>query len=202
MHERLLYQKLSLCSVIHKNNIDPWHPRQTQLEKYRPLYSSVIEKIYSAIEHRQDLSRSAFGFKFQDVACSFSSDPVSLYRGTKFNNINRLLNVPASYSFHTKCKSIIILEMCPITGANSFSLLDNISCFNDFSVVSYYKVLRIGLIYDRIDAIFDHYLDWSFKEATRIRGGTGKRFRVTDLSNIPKSFESFLCISQNKKLSK
>ena len=123
MHKRLLYQKLSLSSVIHKNNIDPWHPRQTQLEKYRPLYSSVIEKIYSAIDHRQDLSRSAFGFKFQDVACSFSSDPVSLYRGTKFNNINRLLNVPASYSFHTKCKSIIILKKCSITGAKCFSLL-------------------------------------------------------------------------------
>ena len=202
MHERLLYQKLSLCSEIHKNNFDPWHPRQTQLEKYRPLCSSIIEKIYSAIEHRQDLSRSVFGFKFQDVAYSFSSDPLSLHHRTKSNNINQLLNAPASHSFHTKWKPIIILEMCSITGANGFSLLDNISCFNDFPAVLYYNVLRIDLIYDRIDAIFDHYLDWSFKEATRITVGAGKRFRFTDLSKILKSFERFLYISQNKKISK
>ena len=184
---------------IKKKNFDPWHPRQTQLEKYRPLYSSILEKIYSATDHRQDLSRSVFGFKFQDVAYSFSSDPVSLYHGTKSNNINQLLNVPASYSFHTKCKSIIILEKCSITGAKCFSLLDNISCFNDFPAVSYYKVLRIGLIYGRIDAIFDHYLDWSFKEATRITGGARKRFRFTDLSKNPKSFESFYTSARIKK---
>ena len=30
-NEKLLYHKVSLCSGIH-NNLDPWHPRQTQLE--------------------------------------------------------------------------------------------------------------------------------------------------------------------------
>ena len=49
INERLLYQKMSLSSGIHKNNFDPWHPRQTQLEKYCPLSSAVIKKIYSAI---------------------------------------------------------------------------------------------------------------------------------------------------------
>ena len=75
----------------------------------------------------------------------------------------------------------------------------NISCFNDFPAVSYYKVLRIGLIYDRIDAIFDHYLHWSFKEAARITGGARKRFRFTDLSKNPKRFESFHTSARIKK---
>ena len=45
INERRLYQKVSLCTGIHKNNFDPWHPRQTQLEKYCPLSSSFIKKI-------------------------------------------------------------------------------------------------------------------------------------------------------------
>ena len=60
INERHLYQKVSLCTGIHKNNFDPWHPRQTQLEKYCPPSSSVIKKIYSPIEHRQELSRTVF----------------------------------------------------------------------------------------------------------------------------------------------
>ena len=134
MHETLLYQKLSLCSGIHENNFDPWHPRETQLEKHYPLYYSIIKKIYSATEHRQDLSRTAFGFEFQDVAYSLSSDPASLYHETKSDIINRLLNTPASYCFHTKFKSIIILKMCPIIRGKCFSLLDNISYFNDLAI--------------------------------------------------------------------
>ena len=63
-------------------------------------------------------------------------------------------------------------------------------------------VLRLGSVYDRIDAMFDHYFDWSLKEATRIRVRTGKRLKITELSETLKSFESFLCISQNKELSK
>ena len=111
INERLLYQKVSLCSGIHENNFDPWYPRQTQLEKYRPLSSSVIKKIYSAIEHRQDLSRTVFEFEFQDVPYSLSSDPISMYHGTKSDIMIRLPNAPASHHLHTKCKSVIIFEM-------------------------------------------------------------------------------------------
>ena len=85
INERLLYQKVSLCSGIHKNNFDPCNPRQTQLEKYHPLSSSFIKKIYSAVEHRQELSRTVFKFEFQGVPYSLSSDPISIYHGTKSN---------------------------------------------------------------------------------------------------------------------
>ena len=63
-----------------------------------------------------------------------------------------------------------------------FSLPDNISCFNDLAIVLYYEVLRLGSNHDRIDAVFDRYLDRSLKEATRIIRGTGTRFKITELS--------------------
>ena len=111
INERLLYQKVSLCSRIHKNNFDPWHPRQMQLEKYHPLSSSVIKKIHSAIEHRQKLSRTVFEFEFQGVSCSSSSDPISMCHEAKSDIMIRLPNAPASHHLHTKCKSVIIFEM-------------------------------------------------------------------------------------------
>lgn len=40
IHQRLLYQKV----LYHKNNFNPWHPRQTQFEKHHPPSSSVIGK--------------------------------------------------------------------------------------------------------------------------------------------------------------
>ena len=52
--------------------------------------------------------------------------------------------------------------------------------------------------YDRIDAVFDRYFDRSLKEATRISRGTGTRLKITELCGIPKNFESFLHVSQNK----
>ena len=128
IQERLLYQNVSLCSGMHKNNFDPWHLKQAQSEKYRPLSSSIIKKIYSAIKHRQDLSRTMLEFEFQDVVYSLSSDPISIYHRTKSDIMIRLPIAPASH-LHKKFKSVIILEMPPIIRAKCFSLPDNISCF-------------------------------------------------------------------------
>ena len=198
IQDRLLYQKVSIFSPIHKNNFDLWQSRQTQLEKHRPLSSLTIKKIFSAIELRQDLATTVFEFELNDVPYSLSSNPVSLYRGTKSDIINRLPNATTTSKHHTECKSAIILEMSPIIRANCLSLPENISCFNDVAVILYYEVLKQGSGYDRIDAVFDRYFDRSLKEATRIRRGTETRLKITELCGIPKNFESFLHVSQNK----
>ena len=44
IQDRLLYQKVSICSPIHKNNFNLWQSRQTQLEKHRALSSLTIRK--------------------------------------------------------------------------------------------------------------------------------------------------------------
>ena len=105
---------------------------------------------------------------------------------------------PASHHIHTKYKSVIIQKIYPIIGAKFFSLPDNISCFNDLDVALYYEVLRLGSGYDRIDVVFDRCFDPSLKEATRISRRTRTKFKVTELWEIPKNFESFLHIIQNK----
>ena len=109
--------------------------------KIPPSIFSVIKKIYSAIEHRQELSRTAFEFEFQDVPYSLSSDPISMYNGTKCDIMIQLPNAPASHHHNTKCKSVTILEMSPIIRAKCLTLPDNISCFNDLAVVLYDEVL-------------------------------------------------------------
>ena len=68
---------------MHKNNFDSWNPRPKELGKNYSLSSSSIIKIYTVIEHKQDLSRNVFGVKFQDMKYSLSSNPMSLYHGTK-----------------------------------------------------------------------------------------------------------------------
>ena len=36
IHERFLYQKVSLCSGIHKNNFDPLAPKANAIGKIQP----------------------------------------------------------------------------------------------------------------------------------------------------------------------
>ena len=74
------------------------------------------------------------GFEFDDVAYSFSLDPVSLYHGKKSDIMMQSANVPASHHLHAKYKSVIILEMSSIITAKHFSLPDYISSFNDLAV--------------------------------------------------------------------
>ena len=166
--------------------------------KTPPSVISDLKKICSAIEHRQDLATTAFEFELNDAPYSLSSNPVSLYHRTKSDIINRLPNATTTREYHIECKSAIILEMSPIIRAKFLSLPENISCFNDVAVTLYYELLKQGLGYDRIDAVFDRYFDRSLKEATRISRGLGTKLKITELCGIPKNFESFLHVSQNK----
>ena len=88
--------------------------------------------------------------------------------------------------------------MSPIIRAKCFSLLDIILCFSDLAVVLYYEVLRLGSDYERIDLVFDCYFNWTLKEVTRISKGTGARFQIIELPEIPKHFENLLHINQNR----
>ena len=142
IQDRPMYQKVSICSPIYKNNFDLWQSRQTQLEKRRPLSFLTIKKICSAIKHRQDLATTVFEFELNDVPYSLSSNPVSLYHGTKSDIINRLPNATTTLEHHTECKSAISLEIHPIVRAKCLSLPENISCFNDVAVISYTRYLN------------------------------------------------------------
>ena len=79
--------------------------------------------------------------------------------------------------------------MSPIIRTKYFYLPDNISCFIDLDVVLHYEILELSSSYDRINVIFDQYLNQSWKEGTRNSRGAGPRFRITELSEIPKRFE-------------
>ena len=61
----------------------------------------------------------------------------------------------------------------------------------------FYTTSYLDLVRARIDTVFVHYFDRSLKEATQIRSKWNK-IKISELSEIPKNFESFLHISQNK----
>lgn len=52
---------------------------------------------------------------------------------------------------------------------------------------------------DRIDIIWDVYRAASLKESTRERRGKGIRRKVSGQTNLPSSFQDFLCDSKNKQ---
>ena len=83
-----------------------------------------------------------FEFELNDAPYSLSSNPVSLYHGTKSDIINRLPNATTTLEHHTECKSAIMLEMSPIIRAKCLSLPENISCFNDVAVILYLNKVR------------------------------------------------------------
>ena len=93
--------------------------------------------------------------------------------------------------FTRNVKSAIILKISPIIRTKCFSLPDNISCFNELDVVLYYEITELGSGYERINVVFDRYFNQSLKEGAQNSRGTGARFKITELSEIPKSFECF-----------
>ena len=52
---------------------------------------------------------------------------------------------------------------------------------------------------DRIDIIWDIYRVESLKESTREKRGKGIRRKVSGQTNLPSSFQDFLCDSRNKQ---
>ena len=58
--------------------------------------------------------------------------------------------------------------MSPIIRTKYFYLPDNISCFINLAVVLHYEILELGSSYDRINIIFDDYLNQSWKEEHKI----------------------------------
>ena len=93
--------------------------------------------------------------------------------------------------FTRNVNSAIILKISPIIRTKCFSLPDNISCFNDLAVVLYYEITELGSGYERVNVVLDRYFNQSLKEGARNSRGTGAKSRITELSEIPKSFECF-----------
>ena len=60
-------------------------------------------------------------------------------------------------------------------------------------------IMSCGRDIHRIDLVFDAYWDNSLKSSTRLRRGTGDRVKVTLQTPIPKNWNAFLKVSENKE---
>ena len=76
----------------------------------------------------------------------------------------------------------------------------SLASFGEFSLLVYYKVMKYGTNYDRIDLVFDQYFNKSLKEGTRSWRGEGSQYLLERGSTeIPfKMADSFLKSSENK----
>ena len=54
-------------------------------------------------------------------------------------------------------------------------------------------------ICDRVDIVFDQYLPDSLKSATREKRGSGERFKVQATMKLPKKWNDFLYVNENKE---
>ena len=52
---------------------------------------------------------------------------------------------------------------------------------------------------NRVDYVWDGYIDCSIKELTRIRRGTGLRTKVSGRTKLPRKWSDFLRVAANKK---
>ncbi|CAG2257299.1 unnamed protein product [Mytilus edulis] len=75
----------------------------------------------------------------------------------------------------------------------------NIKSFNEYALKVFIPYIQnIGKDVQRIDIVFDTYIDNSLKASTRGKRGKGIRRRVQDETNVPGNWQEFLRLDENK----
>ena len=145
-----------------------------------------MNKLRSAAAYRPtQISKLSEGESF-GVAHSLAADNTSLYHGTKSEIKKRFQSCPLPVI--DAQSNAIIIELSPIIFRHAEK---TISTFNDFAVLIYYKILDIGLNFQRIDIVCDRYFQDSVKEQTRSLRGVGTTLEFDDDTPMPGNFRDF-----------
>ena len=123
------------------------------------------------------------------------SDGVDLRLGVKSDLLPCLEQVHRAYSESPKVTCTIV------DGAAIIQMLKPISVktFNDYAHVIFIPYLtRKFESVSRIDLVWDRYLSDSLKADTRAKRGTGIEMRVVGDAAIPRNWQNFLRVDNNK----
>ena len=177
--DRLVLGTVLVYETIKGNVYEFWSESTSKKDMVTNMQSkSVLNKLKSACEYRPDMALELFDGEIMNASQNLTPKGVSLYHSTKFDIAKRFNSQDGTPELEGK--SALVLEMSPIICPKSCS--SGRECFSDFVVIIYHHIMSHG--YNCIDLVFDCYFEWSMKEGTRNKQGTGSMF-VFEGDNTP-----------------
>ena len=80
-NDRLVYQKVSICETIAKNDFCIWYTPETDTEKPFTPSNSKIAKMRNACEHKPEIAKIVFGNEILNVPPSLGKSYNTMYHG-------------------------------------------------------------------------------------------------------------------------
>ena len=80
-NDRLVYQKVSICETIAKNDFCIWYTPETDTEKPFTPSNSKIAKMRNACEHKPEITKIVFGNEILNVPPSLGKSYNTMYHG-------------------------------------------------------------------------------------------------------------------------
>ena len=196
VNDRLIFGKKPISADIQTNKFKIWDFSVTDVEKPFAPTDSIINKIWSASEHRTEI---IVKYEIVDVAQSLDSTSDTAYHGKKSNIMKHLPPFSLLYFQNKESNAAIIIKMSPVICKKCVSVTSNVDCFSGLAVVIFYHVQSLTSSVDKNDSVFDQYFEKSLIVDTSKGLGLGSSFVFTGNTKLPcKMAEDFLMHSANK----
>src|SRR6218665_1789141 len=156
----------------------------------------LFSRLYIACQSRNGDLKEFFQHENQALPPSLSQNG-TLRLGTKSN----LLACLCSLSTTSTDLSELTVDACIMDVAVIVQMLQ-LGCsrtleeYNQKIFIPYIKSVLQKV--QRLDIVFDIYFENSLKSATRVKRGSGKRLHVVDNTIIPRNWQEFLRVNDNK----
>ena len=202
VEERLVNGSKPLSDRITKNKLQlfgqpPARSNSQSTSKLQSLKSdcSLFSRLYIACQSRDgDLNEF---FRHENQSCPPSLSQDGKLRQGKKSDLLDCLTSSVECSIDAPDSDAIILD-----GAALVNMLKPVVCttFNDYAEKVFLPYIEKQLERaDRVDIVWDQYLENSLKSETRKRRGKGIRRRVQGNNNLPGNWQQFLRLDANKQ---
>lgn len=156
--------------------------------------SNLFSQLFKSCQAREcDLSEF-FRHENQSFPAALS-DTGNLYPGKKSDLVGILEDIITLPDSQPEC-DVIIIDGAALVHSLSPKTSNTFEEYAVCDVVP--KIQSYSSKYERTDIVFDVYKTSSLKAETRSKRGNGSRHRVTDKTELPPSWSSFLRDSDNK----
>ncbi|VDI74380.1 Hypothetical predicted protein, partial [Mytilus galloprovincialis] len=201
--ERLVDRTTSVFDTIKRNKLPlfqtppPAKKTSTTDHKLMALKSncSLFSRLYIACQSRDGNLDDFFRHENHAFPPSLSQNG-TIRLGTKADLLSKCLERLTPPTDVKPVVSSVILD-----GSAVVNMLKpvNIKSFNEYALKVFIPYIQnIGKDVQRIDIVFDTYIDNSLKASTRGKRGKGIRRRVQDETNVPGNWQEFLRLDENK----
>ena len=110
-NDRLVYQKVSICETIAKNDFCIWYTPETDTEKPFTPSNSKIAKMMNACEHKPEIAKIVFGNEILNVLPSLGKSYNTMNHGSKSELTNDFLNIQST-KFQKMPRNLLLLLRC------------------------------------------------------------------------------------------